>query len=280
MDVIVYIDIYFLTNVILDWLMLYVTAKLKKYNINRLRITTGAIFGALSACVFQVYIGNSLIIKLFLGYLLITAGMLIIAYPHYGIRELVSDFCYLYGVAVLIGGVLLVTLSMFNTTKVGQPSQPEENLSFLMVVIVVSLIGFTTPVLVSIVSQFRHKMNTIYRVTISLEGRKVEVSALMDTGNRLYDVISHKPVSIVESKVLEQIMDKSLMDYEERIKVIPYHSLGKSKGILYALVVDRIEIVTLDGKVSHEKVIMGYYEGVLSGAKEYQMILHEEMLLP
>ena len=106
----------------------------------------------------------------------------------------------------------------------------------------------------------------------------MKAKALLDTGNHLREPLTNRPVIIVEKTLLKQIMTRELLEYTTRIKVIPYRSIGKEHGTMYGLVLDGLE-VTVDNVVhKHEDVVACVYEGTLSSKKDYQLILHEELM--
>lgn len=58
--------------------------------------------------------------------------------------------------------------------------------------------------------------------------KKVTVEALIDSGNSLVEPISKKPVCIVERSLYDFLFQGQTNGF----RVIPYHSIGKTKGIL------------------------------------------------
>ena len=56
--------------------------------------------------------------------------------------------------------------------------------------------------------------------------------------------------------------------------VVPYNSVGKSHGIMEAFVADKMII----GNKEIDNTIIGIHEGKLSQNRQYNMILHPELI--
>ena len=59
----------------------------------------------------------------------------------------------------------------------------------------------------------------------------------------------------------------------EKYKMIPYHSIGKERGLLEGYEIDEIVVKGHTGRKQFEKVIVAVYKGKVSGKGSYQMIL-------
>lgn len=71
------------------------------------------------------------------------------------------------------------------------------------------------------------------RVRLYKDGREYETEALVDTGNRLRDPVTGKPVSILSEKAAEALAVDVWKKEEAKVSgfwYIPYHSVGKSEG--------------------------------------------------
>ncbi|MBO6015725.1 MAG: sigma-E processing peptidase SpoIIGA, partial [Lachnospiraceae bacterium] len=111
---------------------------------------------------------------------------------------------------------------------------------------------------------------------ITVNGKRFCCNALVDTGNSLCDPISRRPVLILERSVLKAY---EVTIRPEQYRVIPYHSLGRENGMLEGFVAGLVCVLdeTENGRIQRMKrsnVVIGIYEGTLSGDGAYQMILH------
>ena len=113
----------------------------------------------------------------------------------------------------------------------------------------------------------------IFCVRIYRGGAIICLNALYDTGNRLYEPISGKPVCIVKEEVFQKLLET---EEENFIRYIPYRSMGKTKGVLRAVAITRMEILS-DGTWQEKN---GFYvaESTTDAmSAEYDMILHEKV---
>lgn len=121
----------------------------------------------------------------------------------------------------------------------------------------------------------KSRQNTIYQVSITQQGRRMDVKALFDTGNALTEPISGKPVSIVESSAWQTVMEEPK---PQHVKVIPFHSIGGEHGLLKGMEVEEIAIWTGEKKIVLKQAVIALYEGSLSEDRSFQMILHQGLL--
>ena len=102
----------------------------------------------------------------------------------------------------------------------------------------------------------------------------VEVMALIDTGNGLTEPISKKPVAILEENEWKKL---KIWMKPEKYKIIPYHSIGKERGMLEGYEIDALEIKSDAGDKRFDKVIIAIFKGKISQKGSYQMILPPEL---
>ncbi len=110
-------------------------------------------------------------------------------------------------------------------------------------------------------------------VILRMEERQINCRGLMDSGNSLYEPITRRPVVIVEKELLLQ----NGIEEPEIYFAIPYHAIGTKNGILKGVLADELEIPAQQGKRSWQKVMLGIYEGKISSKDEYQVILHPKL---
>ena len=117
-----------------------------------------------------------------------------------------------------------------------------------------------------------------YATELVLCGRKVRGKGFLDTGNSLFDPVSGAPVVIVGKGPIEEFLREAAACCPERIRTIPYHSVGKDHGILPGVVLDEIVIYREEGAVSRKKVVCAWCTHTVSAGKDYQIILHTSII--
>lgn len=127
----------------------------------------------------------------------------------------------------------------------------------------------------------------ICSVTMEFRERKVESSALMDSGNRLFTHLG-APVTIVERDIMRRLLEPAEWEslrywtsmgggYPERFlqfQLVPFHSVGKRQGVIPAIRIDQMVIHKNTGEVVIKNPVIGFSENAFSEHDTYQVILH------
>lgn len=257
----VYIDSVFLLNLVMDLYLLMLTAKVLGKTATYLRIFAGSITGAAGYCIVLCVPGIPYAMKVLLGMIPTGVLMIKIACKTKGIRELIRATGYLYLFSFFLGGFILFLK--------GKLSVPEE---FENSALLLALLGFTAYAVCSriIEKYWEKRRNCFCRVCLCTDEGTMEIKALIDTGNGLVDPVSKKPVAILDEEVWSYMQK---WKRPEKYKAIPYHSIGKDRGLLEGYMVDFMEVIEKTEKKQYKDVIIAVFEGKVSGRGEYQMIL-------
>ena len=123
--------------------------------------------------------------------------------------------------------------------------------------------------------------------SIVFEKGKVDINAIIDTGNFLKEPITGKPVIIVEKDVLKNVIPADILEnsqdiingkkiedkYMAKIRLIPFSALGTENGLLLGIKPDNFYI-NYQGKISeNKKVIVGIYNKKLSRNNKYNALV-------
>lgn len=112
----------------------------------------------------------------------------------------------------------------------------------------------------------------LYQVTIIWKKRYCHCRALLDTGNHLK--YGGEPVVLLSPKKAEEL-GYGWADVDS-YRVIPYSSVGCEAGLLHGFVCDCILLE--EENVLINKVVVAVADRDLSGKKEYEMLLHPDLL--
>ena len=90
----------------------------------------------------------------------------------------------------------------------------------------------------------RSKVDVAFRVSFENGKPPIELSALVDTGNTLFEPISGLPVVLIHESAARRAIDSAAVDallkkqiptgWEQKVRVVPFSALEK-KGMLFAL---------------------------------------------
>lgn len=261
---IVYIDSIFVLNLVMDLYLLLLTAKALGKTVSYLRIFAGSVMGAAGYCLILCVPGISYILKVLLGMIPVGGLMIKTACGTKGIRELLRAMGYLFTFSFIMGGLII-----FLKGKIRAFAGRDK-------AVILAGLGFAGYVLCrKLIEKWRRKKNSHFcQVILQGDEGNVEVSALIDTGNGLVEPFSKKPVAILDADKWEGL--KKWMK-PEKYKIIPYHSIGKDKGVMEGYEIDTMKVKGNDGEKRYDKVIITVFKGKVSGDGSYQMILPPEL---
>lgn len=276
MKYVVYLDVVWLENTILDILFLGFLVKCRKGCVKKWgRVIAGGIAGGF--CAIAVYFVPILQKHLVMYELCSSAIVILIAVPHAEkgckrVKSICLEMCMLHA-------ILFVYAGLWQWCK---EQKLQSVHSFIVLLLLACVVGGGIHIGLSYI---RRRQSIICKVKLYYASRMVEMNALVDTGNSLREPVTGKPVSVVEMGALGDILHHDTLHRDAvqedilktKVCVIPYHAIGK-RGILYGIKIPRMEIVK-DGEITlHENAVVAIYKGKLAGNKGYQMILHPDML--
>lgn len=256
---VIYMDVFFFMNFWMDLFLLF----LLRYIIRQYRTgwcILAALIGALAAsgCLLLYLKESSGIIIGILGFLTVIAVNLIA----FG-RQRLFWHCILFLLcSSVLCALLLSLLSVFGLFDV-------------IAVVIVCVTAAIGCVLLEHQSRIQWKEEHMKAKTVlEFEDRRLLATALMDTGNRLYDPFYHKPVILVDESILQDLLMYCREKKPEKLQYIPFHSVGKSNGMLEGMMFDRVSIQWQEKTWQCFGVIAASGQANLYKGKEYQVIFH------
>lgn len=258
---VIYIDSLFLLNFVVDYLLLLCAGRLAGEVLHRGRLALGAALGAAyAAAVFFPGMGFLLHPLCKLG-----AAVLSLLISYGGSRRLLRvSLVFFAAAAAFSGGIFALEL-------LGGRGLTLKNGIFYsamdLKLILLSAAGCY--VLLTLVLQRTAKHSVVHReltpALLTLEGRRVALTALVDTGNTLTDPANGRPVMVAEGERLAPLfppgqapdvqalrdpvktMERlSAQGWQGRCRLLPYQSVGVECGLLLALRLDGAKIGTED----------------------------------
>lgn len=247
----VYIDSLLLINFVMNLYVLLLVNRITYRSASRIRMIWSALAGTVAYLI--PFLGNSYSgWKLFLSVTVGSTLMIVIAFRVRSISAFVLILERLLLVSFLMGGGIVFLIKYI----------PGFGLYTSGILSVMGGGAVIFMITAWILKKNRGK-NHLCQVTLLGCDGKIKVTALVDSGNSLVEPISGKPVSIVESGVFHGLWKEVPQQY----RVIPYHSIGKKKGILKGYLLPEIEIEK-DGAVKCcREVYVAVSEESISGDK-------------
>ncbi len=254
-----YVDVLFLVNFMMDYLLLLLVKKMLKCTATRGNILLGAAIGSFLTCVVVILPIPYAILKFVMFHMIVNTFMIRAGLKIKNMREFAKAYIMLYVGGFLLGGVLQ---ALQQYVRVG-------SLFFAIAIggyhIVSKLWDFIASV---------QRINHYHcKVDLYLGENRCQITGIIDTGNGLRDPISNQPVSILDKAVARQFLGNVKMS---QVRYIPYHSIGKKEGVLLALKIDQMCIHREEAYWVKEPLI-GVSEEMVSAEGEYQMILNPNL---
>ena len=254
-----YVDVLFLVNFLMDYLLLLLARKMLKCTATHGNVCLGAALGSLLTCIIVVLPIPYAFLKFILFHMFVNTFMIRVGLKIKNMKSFVKAYVLLYIGGFLLGGVMQAVNQYI---RVG-------SLFFAIAVggyfVVSKLWDFIASV---------QKINQYHcKVDLYLGEKKCQVEGIIDTGNGLRDPISKQPVSILDKTAARQFFGEEKMS---RVRYIPYHSIGKKEGLLLAVKIDRMCIYG-ENECWVEEPLIGVSEETISAEGEYQLILNPNL---
>jgi stage II sporulation protein GA (sporulation sigma-E factor processing peptidase) len=300
--VIIYLDIIFLYNFLIDWILLWSSAYVLKVKPKWYRYMIGALIGALYTI--MLFFPSMSIFYTLLAKFLFSVVIVFSTFGYYRLSVFLKRLSAFYLVGFLLGGGLLGIHNLLQS----------ENM-ILSGIVMTHSTGFGTPItwlfifvsfpILWILSgkSFRQltyaskKANYFAEVEIFFSYHTVHCRGLLDTGNQLYEPITRIPVSIIDVELFKEILPHSFYcqikerkslttdlicaelsdEWMQRIRLIPYRGVSRTMDLLIALRPDHVILTTTEGTYKCTKALIGLNPVSLSSDGSYQAILHPQL---
>lgn len=265
---VIYVDIIFLINFVMNIFLLAITGKIRRMSAKIGDVCQGAACGAMIAVGLSI-LRLPALLEAAAGWIGIPALMVMLAFKKKNIDTGIINFITLYMTAFLLGGSFTF---LFGHTAVYSCLSPVRTIQEKSAVIFLCC-GAGALLLTMTCLRFflTQKQTGCVQVILVIHEKCVELKAMIDTGNRLYEPIGHQPVSIVETAAVRQYFNDT---DRKRIRVVPFHSIGRKHGLLYALPVDFLKVP--EKNICIGGALIAFYSGTID--EKIHMILHPDLV--
>ena len=276
----VYIDIVFLTNLLMDYILLRLVGMVFLRKRNHGRCLLAAVVGALLSCLILYVLPEGI----FSVKVLLHGGcawfMLVTGLDLKKNGLLVKALVTIYLMAFFMGGLMEAA------------PVKEMTLVRFLVVAVGAYMGLSA--LIYLGDSFRARWKNIYPVTLSYRGNVQQIFGLLDTGNLLMDPLNQKEVFVIKPEVLEMVLPEEKTDLLRHFKenpgelegteitdlhlhLIPYRTIGE-EGVMLAVILDDLCIHTPREVIHVPEPVLAMAAESSALGKEYQILLNSRIL--
>ncbi|NLX60972.1 MAG: sigma-E processing peptidase SpoIIGA [Tissierellia bacterium] len=295
----VYAEYILIENIVINFIILQVTKMIVKAKSNKYRLLISAFIGSLYILI--AFFPLSGFMGRFVIKFLVSALMILIAFNPEKFNTFLKQISAFYLVSFAFAGTIIGIYYLLNNNNLFAKisfTNGKELLRYLITGIGLAII------LIHYIFKYHksriQKEKFITNITITLNDKKANLTALVDTGNSLKEPISQEPVIIAEYNALREILPKSLKEiYMEKdhldlnkivkvmeeteddmkLRIIPFKSIGNENGILIGFKPDSITIY-LENETKRLKkgITVAIYNKKLAQDEEYNGLLHPEIL--
>ena len=262
-----YLDVLFLMNLCMNYLLLKSVTVLTGKRILRIRSVLGSAIGAFGVCAFvclpvRLNVANLLPVHVVTSTLMVKIGCKI-----KDAKNLVYGVVLLYITGFLWGGMFFALY------------QSQDGIDLLPALLFSVLFYEMTTVCIGI---YRYKIKNQERsceVTLYVKEKSKKVKGLYDTGNLLQDPVCGLPVSVVDATVIRELTDDPPEICEEmRPHYIPFRTVGSDQGVLLAVTIDAMEVVVGDKHCHIDHPVLALAKETVSFTQHYQLILNPSLI--
>lgn len=264
----IYVDVLFAINLVLDFLLIQLTADVLSVKIKPFRALLVSVLGGIfGVCFFipDLSFAGAAVTSVIEG-----AAIIFAAFGICRPKEFLKRLGVMYAGAMFFAGLSMLDMLMFGGGMV------KNGIFYVRTPRLILSATFLYIVVKFCISKLKRRASVkISCVVLEYMGKKVFADALTDTGNGLTDPFTQKPVMLIKLDILQRLISKdcginNLCEWveRERIRMIPYHTID-SEGFLTGIILDRIMI---DGRTVENAIA-----AISDRNLKYPVILHAGM---
>lgn len=243
----IYIDLLFILNCWIDYLLLITTNIIIRKKISHKKVFLASLIGGIST--FTIFISNNIILSILKIIICIFMEMIVNGVE--SIKSIIENSLYFYLVGIILAGTLYIlkldNLNIFNY--------------YLLLFII-------TPIILYISKNKIIKIDLFYKdrydVLLIYKNKKYYFNAYLDTGNKLYDPYKRRPISLIYSKKIKY-------NYKE-VLYVPIET-ANNDSLLKCIKVDKLII---DNKEIKD-ILVGLSDKKFN-LEDINMILHKDII--
>ncbi len=288
----IYIDVVLIENLIMNYIILLATGVILKTKIKHIRLVGASLIGAIYSIL--TYVITIKIYSNFLLKLLLSVMIIYVAFNPQNIKNMWKALLVFYLTSFVFGGAAFALIYIVKPQDILMRNGLFLGTYPLKTVVLAGIVGFVVIVATFKIVKSKITKKDIYKeVKIEIDGKKIDLKAMIDTGNMLKEPITGASVIVVEKTVLYGLLPKDLLDnideilggdlekisvdikdkYIKRLKFIPFSSLGKQNGMLVGIKPNLVEIVEEQDILKREDIIVGIYEKSLTKDGRYRALM-------
>ena len=270
MNTVIYADILFVINMMVNYLLLRVSAAVTSdgFKVYRLLLSSGA--GGLFAMIILID-GIPQIIHTLLR-ILFPPIMTATAFGVKNVRAFLKNTAAFYLANFVFAGIMLGICTAVKSNFVLYRNGVVYFDVDILTLTVVSLVCYGILTLVSRLVKLRNPRETLCEIAVTDNGKTVTGTAFYDTGNSLCDSFSGRPVIIAEKGFLEKLYGKDFDCTElKNFRLVPYTTI-RNGGALPAFSVEKVAIKCFGNFIEADKIFVAVTERKINTAGQCALV--------
>lgn len=302
---VVYADVIFVTNLLLDGAVLMTTAWTRRIRTPLWKIACAAVIGA--SYVVLMFLPELSFMFTFMMKCIFSILMIMTAFGFGSLQNFLRNLAAFYAVNFAAGGGIfglhyflqsnheLLGGIMQTLTGSTAPGYVPGAL-FLTAAFVGSIVLYR-----NVQSRTREKDQLgsfMAEVMIRIGDKEVVCQGLIDTGNQLYDPLTRTPVMVMDAMYWKDDLPESWIrkiqqgdvdsiitamgteafPWQDRLRLIPYRGVNRGTQFMLALKPDLVTVIQGEKRTEAGKVLIGLDGGKLSSDGSYQAIIHPALI--
>lgn len=285
----VYADITFLVNFIMDFVILWATAKLSRKSIAYVRFILVAILGGIYGVV--NLLPNTGIWYSMPAKIMFSCLVVILALHPKGWQEFKKILLCFYAVSFAMAGATIGITYLMNENSQGDPFSYWWLLGGIVCALYLGQYGG------KYLSQKIIPALLKYRVELHFDNKICRGEGFLDTGNNLRDPLTKRPVIVAEYDLLKECIPDdcqaaienfhdnndilqalSVSSWASRLRLIPFSSIGQKNGLMVGFRCDEIVVDSEQINLQYRNLVVGVYLDRLASQDDYQLLIPAEIL--
>ncbi len=271
-------------NLVIDYLILYLSCKLLRQKVVFWRISLASVLGAGCALITPIMALPTwalILFKLLLGWVMVRVGIK----PTTIKKEIISYLTFL-GMTAVMGGVCFGIIYMLSG-DIEASYLLLYNLEIPVGVILLA-VALTALAISKMIKYFYHKKvfnNFVFKTVIYDKGKEIQIDAFLDSGNTLIDPVTNKPIVIIDYLTFNKLYDLPMtqlltkqVDEIENSHYIEFGTVGKRDSMLI-FEIEKMQVIVSDKDTKELKnVALGLSFAKLKKSFECNALLHPMLI--
>ena len=294
-----YADLLFMVNFVMNGFVLWIVGKVLRQKRKVRWLVAGSVIMALMYTLLLIIEPLRFLNIALASVVILAAGVMVAFYPD-GMRHFLRLMLAAYGITFAVGGL---GMALFYLTDLpyaihyiaADVDGFRQAVSWQLVLVGTVISYFLIKLTMKLIEHHTIKRQMLMNVMVSMNEKYIFFDALVDTGHSLKEPLTQSPVIVTEFEQVQEFLPEGLIglfnnrqennlasvidsqdgSFYQRIRMIPFTSIGKASGMLIGFRPDRVMVGT---ETSRQDVVIGIYNDRLTPDGRYQALLSPEIV--